>query len=376
MKCRQCGNELEKKNKKCPHCEYVNSLESRLIPKELKHLSKSQLQKHLNRQNRISQHRHYIIIAIVLIVIASCTIHFVTNTKQAGTIPNFHDDLIENKTSNATGNSVPNIVNGGLLLQYGTDVYTSDKEGISKISLTLNNKELISKDYATYLNMSDNGFYYINKADNVISFYDINEKTTTRLNIQATQLESVGNYLYYLEATNTRAIYQLNKDTLESKKMTQSECTQFKIAGDWLYFSTDTSFYQMPILGGEIMKLSDEPYRHFTIDKQNIYYLDTTTNFIQTVKKDGSEKNVVVDREASCFLLTDHYLFYAKKDGGLVKVIRETGESSLITQEKTNQLHIAGTWIYYLTDHEDGRFVSIDENSETITPVDVINTNE
>lgn len=380
MKCRQCGKELEKKNKTCPHCGYVNSVENLLkkveIPKELHHLSTKQLQNHLNRQRFFSKTWYIILGVVVVVSLAVFSIHYFKNTKQASLVPNFHDDLIENTSSNAMGNSVANIVNGGLLLQYGNDIYASDSSGLSKISLTLDKKETILSDSVCYLNMDEDGLYYINNKDSMIYHYDLNTKSITSLNIQASQLMSVGNYLYYLENNSNRAIYQVNKDTLETKKMTQSTCVQFKIIGDWLYYTTDSAIYQMPVLGGEIMKLADEPYSHFVVDNQTIYYIDKVTGYIWQVKKDGSNKSVVVQNKCTCFLLTERYLYYAKEEGGLIKLNRENGEVSLITKEKANRLHMAGTWLYYLTTTGEGRFVSIDENSEMVTPVDVITESE
>lgn len=375
MKCRQCGKKIEKDNRICPHCGYVHDLEASEIPSELTHLSLRQIRKRINRQVKLKNNRWVIAIIAIFIVLGSISFAYFRSKKQITQIPNFHDDLIERKSSNALGNSVPNIVNGGLLLQYGNDMYASDKNGVTKISLSLNKKEIVSNQHASYINSSQEGIYWINTLDNIVNFYDINSSTITPLNIQATQLVSVGNYLYYLETSNTRAIYQYNKTTSEIKKMTQSDCVQFKINGDWLYFTTDNAFYQTPVLGGEIMKIADQSYNHFVVDNQRIYYIDKVTGYIWSIKKDGSDKTLIVDSQCRCFLLSDQYLYYSIDEGGLFKLNKETGEISIITKDNANQLHIAGTWIYYLTDSNEGRFVSIDENSETITPVDIISNN-
>lgn len=372
MKCRQCGKEFDQENRICPHCGFIHDLEHSDIPSELNHLSLRQIKKHLSRQHHFKKFKYVWLGLVLILVLSSFTVLYFQRNKTVTQIPNFHDDLIENKSSNATGNSFANLVNGGLLLQYGNDMYACDQKGITKISLSLDKKEVISNVPASYLNSSENGFYFISTTDNIICFYDVTNSTTTKLNIQASQLVSVGNFLYYLETSNNRSIYQLNKTTLESKKMTQSECVQFIINGDWLYFTTDSTLYQMPVLGGEIMKLSDQSYYHFTVDNQKVFYIDQVTGYIWSIKKDGTEKTLVVDGECNCFLSNDQYLFYSKTEGGIYKLNKETGEVSIITQDKANRLHIAGTWIYYLTATNEGRFVSIDENSETITPVDVI----
>lgn len=381
MKCRQCGQELDKNSRKCPHCGYVNSLDNLLkkvqIPKELRHLSRNDLEKHLNRQRYLSKGRYLIIAVVVVFVVGSFSFSYFRKIKKTAPIPNFHDDLIESTSSNAIGNSVGNLVNGGLLVQYGNDLYASDCNGISKISMTLDKKEVLLNQQVSYLNADQDGLYFINNSDNnTICFYDLAANTLTKLNFQATQLTSVGKYLYYLESNNTRAIYQVNKETLESKKMTQSECVQFKIIGDWLYYTTDSALYQMPVLGGEIMKVSDQLYNHFIVDGQTIYYIDKTTGYIESVKKNGEEKKVVVDVACNCFFLTEHYIFYTKEDGGLFKQNRETGELYTITEDQANRLHVAGTWVYYLLSDGTGRFVSVDENSEMITPVDIISETE
>lgn len=377
MKCRQCGKELEKKNKKCPHCGYVNSVENLLrkadIPSELDYLTTTQIKNRMRWLNLLSRGRYIILMVIVVVVVGISSIHYFQSRRQVSQVPNFHDDLIENKSSNASGNSVANLVNGGLLLQYGNDLYASDNNGLSKISLTLDKKEVVLTQDATYLNATDKGFYYIDTSDkNTVYLYNVQTKENTKLNIQATQLMVVGDYLYYLEDSSNRAIHQMHKETLQSKKMTQSQCVQFKIIGDWLYFATDSALYQMPVLGGEIMQISDTPYNHFVVDNDYIYYLDTTTGYIWKVKKDNSGKSVVVEEKCSCFLITEHYLYYSLETGGLMKMSRATREVSTLTKDITNRLHVAGTWIYYLTDNGEGRFVSIDENSEIITPVDVI----
>ena len=372
MKCRQCGKKIEKDNRICPHCGYVHDLEASEIPSELTHLSIRQIRKRINRQFHFKKNSIFLLIGVLILVLGSLSVAYFTNKKEVTQIPNFHDDLIEHKSSNALGNSNTNITNGALLLQYGNDMYISDKNGITKISLSLNMKELITDQPAIYLNSSEEGIYWINKSDNMIHFYDINTSSVNKLNISAVQMVGVGNYLYYLETSDTRAIYQLNKSTLETKKMTQSECVQFEIFGDWIYFTTDNAFYQTPVLGGEIMKIADSSYNHFIVDNQRIFFLDKATGYIWSIKKDGSEKTLVVDSSCNCFLINDHYLFYAKEEGGLYKLNKETGEISVITKDQANALHIAGTWIYYLTNNNEGRFVSIDENSELITPVDII----
>jgi len=381
MKCRQCGQELNKNSRKCPHCGYVNSFENLIkkvkIPNELGHLSNNQIEKHLKRQRYLSKGRYLFFLMILVLVIGSFSISYFKKIRKETPIPNFHDDLIENTSSNAIGNSVGNLVNGGYLVQYGNDLYAADSHGISKISLTLEKKEVVLDVQASYLNADQTGLYFINHSDNnKVCFYDLSTNTLTKLKFQATQLTSVGNYLYYLESGNTRAIYQVNKVTLESKKMTQSECVQFKIIGDWLYYTTDTALYQMPVLGGEIMQVSDQIYNHFVVDGQTIYYIDKTTNYVSSVNKDGTERKNIVSVPTSCFLLTEHYIFYAKQDGELMKQNRETGEIYTLTEDKANRLHVAGTWIYYLLSDGTGRFVSVDENSEMITPVNIISENQ
>ncbi len=379
MKCRQCGTELEKNNKTCPHCGYVHSLDHILkeikIPNELKHLSTKQIKLHLDRQQFISK-RRYILIGIVVFLIGFINLFFYfRNPNTNRTVTNFHDDLIEITSTNAAGNSVANIVNGGRLIQYGNDIYVTDDTGVYKINITLNKAERLLNTKASYLNFTDHGFYYIDKKDsNLVCLYDFNSKSVSKLNIHATQIVSVGNYLYYLEDNMNRAIYQYDKTTTSSKKMTQSACVQFKIIGDWLYFTTDDGFFQMPILGGEIMKLSSDPLNHFMVEDQTIFYIDKITNYIQTIKKDGSQKTTLIKSESDCFLLYDQYMFYTLIDGGLMKLDRETGIVTQITSETANNLHIAGTWIYYLNENNEGRFVSIDENNEMITPISVIPT--
>lgn len=376
MKCRKCGAPLEQNNRICPQCGYDNTLENLLknadIPKELKHLSVGQIGKHMRLLHFLSKRKYVVLISMLAILLVFLGVQVAQRHHRTEAVHNFHDDLIDTISTNAYGNDACNLTNEGLLVIYGNDAYVSSQDQLYRVSLALDQKSLLLSDTVSYLNVTQDQLYYLSQEqDQSIMTYNLKNHAVTKSNIRALSLMVVGDYVYYLEEGSHRAVYQTKKDFSERKKLTQSECLMFTISGDWLYYSTDQGIYRVPLMGGEVAKIAEGYYPKFVVLNQMIYYLDPVNSDIMRMKIDGSQVIKLVDDPVSSFTLTERYLVYARKDGGIYKQRLDNGQLSQLSTDRAKSLQTSGVWIYYqLSDgSKEGRFVTIDENSDVITPV-------
>lgn len=375
MKCIHCGQELPADSYICPNCGKDNNLEELLkeakIPSELDHLSYHQI---VSRIKRIHLIKKKYLVAFVAVLFLFVAYIFIREKKSyldlSKNIYNFHDDLVEKSSMNAAGNSNSNLANGGQLVMYGHQMYVSSDGKLYCINLSLNQKSVVANQTCQYLNIVQDTLFYIDpNQDNAIVVMNLLTNTSTTTKVKAKSLMVVGDYLYYLEAGSHGAIYQMKTDFTSQKVLTQRGCKMFNIVSDWLYYTTDDGLYRVPVLGGEVAKVEEGQYNHFVISDQIFYYLNASNQICKT-SFDGHGPGKIVEDSVSDFVVTNRYLYYAKKDAGVFKQSLETGEIVQLSTERAHALQIAGSWIYYqLVDSDEGRFVTIDENSETVTPV-------
>lgn len=373
MKCLKCGKRLPKNKTTCPKCGYEHTLEQRLtdqdIPKELSHLSRHKISRQIVRMRQLHHKKYHLLIGCVLFILLAWGLFlWFQHRDEIGDVHNFHDDLVEMSSSNAAGNTIYNWANGASAVTYGNHIYVAGKDSLYQIPLTLEKRTDVFQADVSGLNLVSDKLYYINHdEENQIQILDILKNEMTSTDYQAKDLAVIGSYIYYMDQ-NSQAIYQAKTDFSENRVLTQSGVLAFSIVGDWLYYSTQEGIYRIPLLGGEVMKLVSGEYRNFQMDDRLIYYLDRS-GYINQMKMDGTEtKRVVADRMTS-FIIHEHYLFYAKKTGGIFKMDLDNGTITQLSVDRAFGLQLAGSWIYYQMDEEEGSFVSIDEKSHQAIPL-------
>lgn len=375
VKCVNCGKELPKKQNICPECGKDNTLVQQLkdakIPKELKHIPLQKMSKRIEHIRFFGRQKKMVLAVIFgLVIVAIGGFSWFTHRDEVGNVHNFHDDLVEVTKANANGNSLSNLINGGYLAAYGTDLYTVSENKLYKIAMTLESKQSSEILNVSNLNVMNGTIFYIDHNNqDYITILDTSNKNKNVSKYRADMLLVSGNYVYFKGKGERSAIYQMKTDFSENKAMTQSGCLTFNIVGDWLYYSTNDGIYKVPSLGGEVAKLIDGYFPYFIATDEFIYYCDAA-GFVSRMLLNGEDTVTLTNEPVNSFVISDNYMIYATKDGGIFKQDIETKTLTQLSVDKARDLQLSSTWIYYrLVENDTGCFVSIDENSNKVIPV-------
>lgn len=240
-------------------------------------------------------------------------------------------------TAETRGNSVGNIVNGGLFTSQGDWIYylhlgeedVDEPYGeLCKVRTDGSGRTRLNGDLAAYLNVVGDWLYYVKEAEEIEEHgvYKVRTDGSGRTRLSedlAAYLNVVGDRLYYSGCVNEDVdefgIYSVRTDGSGRTRIVEDWWAEYlNVVGDWVYFCGESA-----------------------VDDEGIYVYDKG---IYKVRTDGSERTCICNADAYyCYVIDDWIYFYDEMDSDydnprvmLFKVHVEGGDAEIV--------HRVGDW--------------------------------
>jgi len=208
----------------------------------------------------------------------------------------------------------------------------------------------------------DNLYYTINQTSSSIHTMKLTESTSTELlSHSATYLNTLGDWLYFIDMSNGYSVARIKKDGSEYGVIYDKPCMELLIKDDWAIF-TDTSenhhLYKIKIDGTELTLLSDKEAFSLNLIGNTIIYTLYPSGFgsegtvgIYKVNLDGFGKATITTTRISSLVSDNQYVFYTKSSNDMTLNVRRinpdgTGDRSLI-EDYATILGAKDGWLYY-----------------------------
>ena len=215
------------------------------------------------------------------------------------------------------GNTMGNIVGGGLILQDETYfyVYYGYKNCLYRTEKATGLSDKLFDGYGIEMNMADGKIYANNKEAGAI--VEIDKTTGATRVIKAGNVDymlAVDRELYYVGAED-QFLKKLSLDTLAETVLVAQPVHTMNVGKDAVYFallSDNLSLYSVPRGGGKLTKLNNTPCYSPTLYQDKIYYgaLVNGKPAICAMGLDGSGERVIAEVEADNLNVYGGVLFY------------------------------------------------------------------
>lgn len=287
----------------------------------------------------------------------------------------------ENKSGiNTFGNTSGNQANGGLVAVQGEWVYFLLKDFPYEYS-NLICKRNIDETEETY--WRTNADFNLNVVGNWIYYYDINsfrmckEQTNGDGNYEeisnidlGIDSQVVGDWIYY-NSENRDGFYKIRTDGKRKKRiMKKDSCYLFYVDSKKIFFTShfmsadSQGLYSVDINGkGKTLLVPANigDIACLNVDEDWVYYInfssipDNKNLGVWKVRKDGTEKTKITE-DIGTINVADGWVYYANSNdnNSLYKIRTDGTEKTKLHSDTTDQINIAGEWIYYPIMKSDG----------------------
>jgi hypothetical protein len=277
------------------------------------------------------------------------------------------------------GNSVGNIVNGGLVAQSGDWVYyehTNDGFKLYKMRVDGSEKTKLNDSISYCINVVGDWIYYINNSD-----YDAPQRIykirtdgseNTKLNdSMSNDVSVIGDWIFYEKSRGDgySDLCKLRIDGSEEIMLYGKEVWDFCATEDWIYFTDyeggwGYSLCKIRTDGSEKTKLNDEKAHNINIEGDWIYYTvgALEDNVVRKICTDGSGEAKVTSARSSNINVTGDWIYYSNwNDNGNLYKIRTDGSQRTKLNDDDSSVHIniIGEWIYYTMGFGNGNLFRI-----------------
>lgn len=290
----------------------------------------------------------------------------------SGVIKDFSNEVIEQDVlkpveqkkitrSEATGNFIGNIINGGFAVRQGDWIYfrkQNDLGSIYKTNVLDENKIYkLNSDNAMYINVVGEWLYYKDYGQPG-AIYKMKTDGSNRdklIEDKVSFITVINDWIYYQNESDGDKIYKIKTDG-SSRSLVCSDATySLNVIGNWIYYRNDSDknrIYKIKTDGSNKMKLTEERcYDNILVDGDWIYYIDWLRELYK-VKLDGSNKTKVSNSKISQFIISHGMIFFTLKSndywGSLYKMDLKGKNITKLDNDQSANMSIVSDWIYYI----------------------------
>lgn len=241
------------------------------------------------------------------------------------TINLFGPALGTGKFLNERGNSLGNIVNGGIAAQQGLWVYYSNVgRGLYRSKLDGSDLEMLCEDSAWFINV-------------------------------------IGNWIYYSNASDDDRLYKINIDGLERTRLNDDKTWDINVLEDWIYYCNESDgfkIYKIKTDGTCRIKLNNESSYSLNVENNWIYYSNKSDKGkIYKIRTDGANRTKINDNESDFLNVYNDWIYYSNKGDGfkLYRVGTFGGSDEMLNAGMCRNINVYGGWVYYVNKSENGK---------------------
>ena len=256
------------------------------------------------------------------------------------------------------GNSICNIVNGGLVAQQGEWIYyrnynvdwciykvKTDGTGKKKLNVYEGSNINVVGDWLYFSNLSDNGYLYKMKTDG---------SKAKKLNSDNSEYISVvGDWIYYKNSSDDGHIYKEKTDGTKRARLNNSSSYSINIVGDWIYylnFSDGACLYKIRTNGKDETKICNDSAYDLNVVGDWAYYKNSSDNdYLYKIKTDGTKRTMIYEDACAYISVSGGWVYYQNVSDhkSLYKIKTDGTQREKIGKDTGETLNIVGNWIYY-----------------------------
>lgn len=278
---------------------------------------------------------------------------------------------------NAIGNSQGNILNHGIVAKYKDTIFFPDFNNfyLAKTSDNFANKTILLEQAVSYLNVSSDGVYFINRLQkndatgkqdkwlNVgpIKRVDLDGKNVqTIYDTEASNLLLEKGYLYFIDHKDNNklkriALSSIDLGEVEVETLSDAKISEYAVHQDLIVYNQDTDhkLHQLDLQKKEDKVLVDNRVSYVNMVQDRIYYINMDKNSQIECFNLSKNESTVVYSQAQCSQLNVIPGSAQNKDMLLFEKlnlarIRGDGNDFLdLTTDLISQINFVGDAIYY-----------------------------
>ena len=291
-------------------------------------------------------------------------------------------------TAETRGNSVGNIVNGGLFTSQGDWIYylhlgeedVDEPYGeLCKVRTDGSGRTRLNGDLAAYLNVVGDWLYYVKEAEEIEEHgvYKVRTDGSGRTRLSedlAAYLNVVGDWLYYVKLEDDECgIYKVRTDGSDRTRLSEDAAIYLNVVGDWLYYVKGGPYqavdfghgiYKVRLDGSGRTRLSEDLAAYLNVVGDRLYYSgcvneDVDEFGIYSVRTDGSGRTrIVEDWWAEYLNVVGDWVYFCGEsavddegiyvyDKGIYKVRTDGSERTCICNADAYYCYVIDDWIYF-----------------------------
>lgn len=262
---------------------------------------------------------------------------------------------------NARGNTVGNIINGGLVAKGdGWTYYHNPSDGgrLYKSNDYSDAIVKVSNDIALYINVFDDWIYYANYSEEGQgSIYKIKTDGTERIKLNDDISEHItveNGWIYYANASDLYKLYKIKIDGTGRMKLNDDISLNANVVDGYIYYtnlSDNNRPYKISINGSEKTKISNDEAAFINVVDGWIYYSNMSDeNKIYKVKTDGTEKAKITDFGAGFLNVSDGWIYYSGPDSSnrLYKIKTDGTSNTMLDHYANFLIQKVDNYVFYI----------------------------
>ncbi|MFH1511998.1 MAG: DUF5050 domain-containing protein [Bacillota bacterium] len=268
-------------------------------------------------------------------------------------------------SAGAFGNKAGNLLNWGLVAQYGDDVYyLNPRDNGAIYRMTAEGKQKLNGDVCHYINIVDGWVYYSSESDGW-KLYRMRTDGSERAalnDLRSQDIVVVGDTAYfingYIYENICGATYRMKTDGTGLAVITEDICLDLNIVGDTLYYanwSDNGKLYSVKTDGTEKTKINDDMCLDVNVIDGWVYYRsDIDPRGICKMRIDGSGRSLLYEGNVYCLGVLDGYIYFSNWEyedeypGPLYRISTDGGEAErLDSGDGCSDINLIDGWIYF-----------------------------
>ncbi len=202
---------------------------------------------------------------------------------------------------------------------------------------------------------NDGWYYYINNVGCIFKFNPFSQKRMQINYDRSSNLNAIGDWIYYSNNNNYGKIYKIRTDGTERTKITDDSASYISVVGDWIYYRNnddDFKLYMIRTDGSERIRLNDESSSFINVVDDWIYY---TSGEIYKIRTDGTERTQVNNEDSIYINVVGDWIYYVKNTyflrGEIYKIRKDGTElTKVIDDNQASRINVVNNWIYYTSE--------------------------
>ena len=264
----------------------------------------------------------------------------------------------ETSCSKEYGNTVGNIINGGLATRKEEWVYFNHKPingYVLKSMIDAHRVEIFIKKQAAYLNIVGNWLYYASPKEgsslNKAALDGSEQICISRERVG--YLNVVDSWIYYINFDQGNRIYEIQTDGKCRCRINNDISSYLNVIDDWLFYvniSDNSRIYKISKNGTGRTRINGVSSGFINVIGDWIYYCNESSgNSIYKIRQDGSNNTQLCIDNARCLNVVNDWIYYSNISAGnrIYKIRTDGSDRMKVNDDNSYWLNVVGNWIYY-----------------------------